>query len=262
MEGPRLIASQRQLRIIELLRRQGGVAITELTQAFEVSAMTIRRDLDELGRQGLLQRTHGGAVALAAASAEDPTFTQRQQLRAAAKQAIARTAASLVAAHELILLDSGSTVAALAPLLTAAAELTVISYSLPVVQELAGTYGPRLICTGGSFDPAINAFVGPLAEQVLSDVRVDIAFLGASSVSAADGFSNSSLPNLALQRIALRGARRVYLLADSEKLSRPPFWIVAGMERVAALITDSGITPGARQALEQRGVEVIIATDS
>lgn len=259
MEGQRLIASQRQLRIMDLLRRQGVVTITELAQAFAVSAMTIRRDLDELDRQGLLQRTHGGAIALAGAISEDPTFTQRQHIRAAAKQAIARAAAGLVTSHELLLLDSGSAVAALAPLLAPMSDLTVISYSLPVIQELASAYGSRLICTGGSFDPAINAFVGPLAEHVLSDVRVDAAFLGASSVSAVDGFSNSSLQNLALQRIALRAARNVYLLADSEKLSRPPFWIVAGMERVTALITDSAITPSAQQGLEQHGVQVIIA---
>jgi len=261
VEGQRLIASQRQLRIMELLRRQGVVAITELAQAFAVSAMTIRRDLDDLGRQGLLQRTHGGAVALAIGPVDDPIYTQRQQIRAAAKQAIARTAASLIASHELILLDSGSTVAAMAPLLTPLSDLTVISYSLPVIQELASAYGPRLISTGGSFDPAISAFVGPLAEQMLSEVRVDAVFLGASSVSAVDGFSNSSLPNLALQRIALRAARNVYLLADSEKLTRPPFWLVADMGQVTALITDSAITSGAQQALEQHGVQVVIATE-
>lgn len=261
MEAQRLIASQRQLRIMDVLRRQGAVAIAELAQTFAVSAMTIRRDLDELGRQGVLQRTHGGAIALSAPVSEDPTFTQRQQIRAAAKQAIANIAASLVAPRELILLDSGSTIATLAPVFTSWPELTVVSYSLPVVQELAGTYGSRLICTGGSFDPLINAFVGPLAEQMLNDVRFDVAFLGASSVSASDGFSNSNLQNLALQRIALRAARRVYLLADSEKLSRPPFWIVAGLEHITALITDSSITPDVQQTLAQRAIKVIIAPD-
>jgi DeoR/GlpR family transcriptional regulator of sugar metabolism len=257
-----MIASQRQVRILELLRRQGVVAIAELTEAFAVSAMTVRRDLDELGRQGLLQRIHGGAIVSAPTPAEDPTFTQRQQIQAAAKQAIARAAAGLVPSRALILLDSGSTVAALAPLLASRTDVSVLSYSLPALQALAAAAGPQLIAIGGSFDPTINAFVGPLAEEILNNVRVEAAFLGASSVSAVDGFSNSSLPNLALQRIALRTARSIYLLADSTKLNRPPFWIVAGMERVTALITDVAITPEARHALEQHRVRLIIADDS
>lgn len=253
-----MIASQRQLRIIELLRQHGVVVIAELAQALDVSTMTIRRDLDELSRQGVLERTHGGAIALHTPAVEDPTFSQRQQIRAGAKRAIARQATAHVQAGELILLDSGSTVAAMAPFLAPLSTVTVITYSLPVLHELAPVYGSRLIGTGGSFDPAINAFVGPLAEQMLSDVRVDKAFLGTSSVSVADGFSNSNLHNLALQRIALRAAREVYLLADSEKLTRPPFWLVTGLGSITTLITDAGIDMAAHTALEQHGVQVLI----
>ncbi len=252
-----MIPSQRHLVILETVRQQGFVTIAELVQRLQVSAMTIRRDLDDLSRQRLVERTHGGAVALDALSREDPTFVQRQVIQRPAKEAIAAAAAALVAERDYVILDSGSTVAAMATALESHPTATVISYSLPIVQALAPTYGTRLICAGGSFDPMINAFVGPLTQEMLSNVRVDKAFLGASSISINDGISNSNLSNLALQRIALRVAREIYVLADSSKFSRAPFWILTTLERVTGIITDASVPQGVQEELQRQGVRVI-----
>jgi DeoR/GlpR family transcriptional regulator of sugar metabolism len=256
-----MIGPQRQQTILEALRQNGAVSINDLVQVLGVSAMTVRRDLDELERRNLLRRTYGGAIAASSATT-DPAFPQRAQVQQPAKAAIARCAAELVMPGDRLILDSGSTIAAMCPFLGEKADMTVISYSLPVMHGLAVHPDINLICTGGLFDPSINAFGGPLAERVLEDVRVDRAFLGATSISLEDGFSNSNLYNLSLQRIMLRVARESYLLVDSSKFDRAPFWLVAPLDAVTGIITDAAAPAAMVKRLGQAGLRVWLAEDS
>ncbi len=253
-----MIGPQRQQTILEALRQNGAVSINDLVQVLGVSAMTVRRDLDELERRNLLRRTYGGAITASSATT-DPAFPQRAQVQQPAKSAIARCAAELVMPGDRLILDSGSTIAAMCPFLGEKADMTVISYSLPVMHGLAGHPDINLICTGGLFDPSINAFGGPLAERVLEDVRVDRAFLGATSISLEDGFSNSNLYNLSLQRIMLRVARESYLLVDSSKFDRAPFWLVAPLDAVTGIITDAAAPAAMVKRLGQAGLRVVLA---
>jgi DeoR/GlpR family transcriptional regulator of sugar metabolism len=257
-----MIVAQRQTAIVESLRRQGAASISELAGMLGVSAMTVRRDLDELERRGLLQRTHGGAVYNSPANEPDPPFSQRDKLQLNAKQAIGQKAAGLIKAGEQIILDSGSTVASSSAYLENKSGLTVITYSLPVIQALIQRPEINLVCTGGAADSQTNALVGPLAERVLEGVRVDKAFLGATSLSLEDGFSNSNLHNLTLQRILLRVARETYLLVDSTKFARPSFWLVAGLEALTGIITDEAIPGPTLQELERAGLKVLVAQTS
>jgi DeoR/GlpR family transcriptional regulator of sugar metabolism len=250
------LATHRHRVILDQLHRQGAVVINHLAESLHVSAMTIRRDLDEMSKQGLLRRTHGGAVSLAERRTQDPPFGQRRQFAIAEKQAIARQAAAYIGDGDRIILDSGSTVAALASFLGTHKRTTVITYSLPVLHELSGQLGNRLVCTGGACDTEIHALVGPLAEQMLNTVRVDKAFLGATSVSVEDGFSNSHLTNLALQRIVLAVAREVYLLVDSSKFQQSPFWLVAPVDTLTAIITDSGVSTATVESFSRAGIQV------
>ena len=252
------LSPQRHAAILDELRHHGAVTIPSLAERLAVSEMTIRRDLDALDQRGVLQRTHGGAVLRDAAST-DPSFTQRNQVHQPAKQAIAAQAAALITAGDRLILDSGSTVAALGAAFPSVEAVTVLTYSVPIINALAPVLGNQLICPGGTYDPAIDAFTGPLTEQVLADVRVDKAFLGATSIHVDDGFSNSHLQNLALQRIILRVAREVYVLADSTKFTRSSFWLVARLQAVTAIITDDGIPPEVVERITHAGTPVIVA---
>jgi DeoR family transcriptional regulator, fructose operon transcriptional repressor len=252
-----MIGPQRRQTILETLRQNGAVSITDLVQALGVSAMTVRRDLDELERRNLLRRTYGGAIAAGSATT-DPSFQHRAQVQQPAKLAIARCAAELIMPGERLILDSGSTVAAMCPFLGEKADVTVISNSLPVMHGLADHPDISLICTGGLFDPSINAFGGPLAERVLEDVRVDRAFVGATSISLEDGFSNSNLYSLSLQRIMLRVARESYLLVDSSKFNRAPFWLVAPVNTLTGIITDTAAPAATSERLGQAGLRVLL----
>lgn len=257
----RLISPQRQTAILEVLRRQGAVSIQELVQRLGVSPMTIRRDLDELEAQGLLQRTYGGAT-LGSNGPNDPPFTQRTQIHIPAKHGIAHRAVQLLRPGERVILDSGTTVATVADYVRDIPDLTVITYSLPVIHALATQNDVAVVSTGGSIGPTINATVGPLAERVLADVRVDKAFIGATSVSLEDGFSNSNLQNVALQQIVLRVAREVYLLVDTAKFSRPPFWLVAQLNALTGIVTDSAPSDLWREGLVQAGVALYVAGET
>ncbi len=250
--------SKRHVAILKNLRRQGAATISELATKLDVSEMTVRRDLDELAEHGLLQRTHGGAISLNFMEA-DPTFSQRRTINQQAKQAIARRAAELVNPGEQIILDSGTTVASICPYLEGKAPLTVITYSLPVAQALIHKSDINLICTGGAGNTATDSFVGPLAERVLAEVRVDKAFIGVSSVSLKEGFSNSHVDNLNLQRKVLEVARETFILADSTKFRRPAFWLVAALSAVSAIITDNGLSPEMATEYEEAGVRVLVA---
>jgi DeoR/GlpR family transcriptional regulator of sugar metabolism len=257
---PTMLSPQRQNLILTQLRQQKAAGINELAKRLKVSAMTVRRDLDEMEQKGLLQRTHGGAVLTETALPdEDPPFVVRDNVQQPAKQAIAKLTTSLLKAGDQIILDSGSTVATMCNSLTSKVPLTVITYSLPVMQALMSLTHIKLIATGGFADPTINAFTGPLAEKVLEGVRVDKAFIGATSLSLEEGFSNSNLHNLTLQRLVLKASREVYLLVDHSKFSRPPFWLVERLENLTAIITDEQAPKEKLQQFQQAGVKVLVA---
>lgn len=253
-----MLVVERRGQLLEAVRQRGVVTIQELADALHVSAMTVRRDLDELQAKGLVRRTHGGAV-LHPGATVDPTFAQRSQTQAAVKQAIAAFAAGLIQPHDRLLLDSGSTIAALAEAMHHLHEAHVITHSLPVLHTLSRVTGMTLTATGGTYEPALEAFVGPGAEQTLADVRVDKAFLSATSVGLDDGFSNSHRQGLVIQREMLRVAREVYLLVDSSKFQRQPFWLVAPLRAVTAIVTDRSIPPTQVERLTAAGIRVLIA---
>jgi DeoR family transcriptional regulator, fructose operon transcriptional repressor len=255
-----MLSPQRQNLILGQLRLQRAASISELAKKLKVSMMTVRRDLDDLEQKGLLQRTHGGAIlAETELPKDDPPFVVRDNVQQPAKQAIAKLATSLLNPGDQLILDSGSTVATMCNSLTAQVPLTVISYSVPVIHSLLALPHIRLICTGGFADPTINALTGPLAEKVLEGVRVDKAFIGATSLSLEEGFSNSSLHNLTLQRLVIKAAREVYLLVDHTKFSRPPFWLVEKLENLTAVLTDEQAPKEKLQQFKQAGVRVLVA---
>jgi DeoR/GlpR family transcriptional regulator of sugar metabolism len=255
-----MLSPQRQKLILGQLRQDKAASITELAKKLKVSAMTVRRDLDEMEQKGLLQRTHGGAIlAEPLPLEEDPPFIIRDNVQQPAKQAIAKLATSLLKAGDQIILDSGTTVATMAHKLSPKISLTLITYSLPVLHCLPSLPHLKLIATGGFADPTINALTGPLAEKVLEGVRVDKAFIGATSLSLEEGFSNSSLHNLTLQRLVMKAAREVYLLVDHSKFSRPPFWLVERLEHLTAIITDEQAPKEKLHQFKQAGIPVLVA---
>lgn len=251
------LAPARRERLAGIVRSRRAVRVDDLRAELGVSLATIRRDLDALEAEGVLRRVHGGAVA----SDERPVelrFDDKAGARAAEKARIAAAAAALIGTGETLYLDSGSTVLALARLLAARDDLTVVTNSLPVLVELAGR-GPRCIVPGGELRPLSRAIVGPLGRPVLERLYMDRAFLGTFGLSLDAGLTTSDPAEAYTKELVLDRARQVVLLADAAKLGTRSFAHAGRLDQVDLLVTDAPLDAAAATAFGEAGVRVLVA---
>jgi len=257
-----MLSTERRERIVKLVRQRRTISVSELSETFGASEATIRRDLTELEKQGVLRRTYGGAVSLHLPPPET-LFSVRVQQQVAEKQAIALAAARLVAAGETIVLDAGTTTAHLAHALRNHRDLTVITNSEQVMHELYDCDSVTVILTGGTPsrlgvppDQTDLILAGPVAEAALRRFRPAKAFLGTAGITVADGMSNFSLLQSQIKQLMIEISDKVILLTDHTKFGRVSYFLVAPIDVLDKVITDSGIKPEDRIALEARGIQV------
>lgn len=257
------LLAERRRRIAELVRTTGAASVDQLASSAGVSPSTVRRDLVWLAKNGLIARTWGGAVLTDPAQhrAADAMLSERQHENASAKAAIARAAAELVGDGDAIVIDAGSTTELMAPYLRARKGLTIVTTSLPLAWQLRGHPGIELILTGGHVHPRAGSLVGLLTEQTLSQLYVDIAFIGARGITAQNGLTNPILDEIPVKRQMLRIARRSVALIDSDKWGLVFMGLIAPISEVGILVTDSGVPAAMRDEAELAGTEVIVAPD-
>ncbi|MFD4946061.1 DeoR/GlpR family DNA-binding transcription regulator [Streptomyces sp. NPDC058239] len=246
----------RRDRIARLATTTGLTSVEELSQLFDVTASTIRRDLAKLTADGRLARTYGGAMALTA----HPEASLRQRTGEAfeAKRAIARWAAAQVRSGESLLLDAGSTVGALAHELRTGKNVTVATTGLTALQELSDVETVHVECLGGTLRPLSQGFVGPLTEAALERLTFDRVFLGTDGVSPEHGICEADLRQTRLKELMARRADHVYVLAHAAKLGRRPFHTWARLQRGWTLVTDSAADPEIVAALRAQDVSVVL----
>lgn len=244
-------APERRAELERLVAADGYIASAAVAQRLGVSEMTVRRDLRLLEQEGVLRRVAGGATI---ASAGVP-FERRDEVGAAQKRAIAELAAAEAAGAEIVALDAGTTVAAVAPLLHGS---TIVTHSLPVIEALSREPQPRLIAAGGHYQPDTRCFAGPLAEETLRGVRCDVALLSATAVGL-DGLWGTNVLDAAIKRVLARQSSRVVLLADADKLERTSVVRIADLDVVDVLITDGRADTQVLARFEAAGIDVRIA---
>lgn len=253
-----MLPAERQSRIVRLITERRTVSIVELCALFGVSDMTIRRDLRRLEERGILQRTHGGAELLKQPPGDLPYYA-REHEQVQEKEAIARLAASLIEDGETIVLDAGTTVASLARLLVHKRDLTVITNSVHVVNELIGSNGVTVISTGGTLWAPTISMVGPLAVSALRRFTADKAFLATPAISLEAGMTNSNLYEAEVKATMIEIARERTLLVDHTKFGRTSYAVVAPLSALNRLITDEGTPPDTVHRLRDKGLEVLVA---
>lgn len=254
-----LFAEERRVAIYDRLQGEGKVAVDDLVAAFGVSAATVRHDLARLEEQGLVRRTHGGAI-LRSATLFEPTYAARQVMRLEEKRAIAVAAAAEVREGDTLLLDAGTTAHELALVLRRMAALTVVTNSLANALVLMENPNIEVLLLGGAVHAGRRATLGPLALQCLETVSVDRAFLAFNGVHAAEGFTVVDFEAAAVKRQMLARAREAVVVCDSSKIGRVAFAFAAPLTAARLLVTDHGITHAARRELEERGLPVRVAT--
>ncbi|HLR94926.1 MAG TPA: DeoR/GlpR family DNA-binding transcription regulator [Jiangellaceae bacterium] len=255
-----MLSEERHQAIVSAIRRAGAVTVAELSSRLDVSEATIRRDLDLLAGEGALRRVRGGATDVRGSVRPEPdlrSFDDVAGSATAAKQAIAARACTLVEDGAVIALDIGTTVAAMCPLLMGRS-LTVVTASLAVVRSLASAPNIDIVILGGLLRPNYDSMVGTLTETALSQLRVDLAFLGTAGVRADGAVLDSTPSEVPTKRGLLDVAASSFLLADHEKFPGSGFLEVAPLPRFAGLITDRSPLPIDITLPEGEGVEVLL----
>jgi DeoR family transcriptional regulator of aga operon len=256
---PGLLVAERRHRIVELLREHGKVTVEALASRFAISAVTIRTDLAALECGGTLERTHGGAVRRR--DDVDQPLTVKRTLHHAEKVRIATLAASLIQDGETLILDSGTTTAEIAKQIRKleVQSINVITNALNIATLLADVPFVRLIMPGGILRPESNSLSGHMAEAALANLQADRLFLGADGLDPERGVMTPHLPEAQLNAQMIAISRQVIAVADSSKLLRRNISLIARVEQLHMLITDSGANPDVIADLQRRGVEVRIA---
>jgi DeoR/GlpR family transcriptional regulator of sugar metabolism len=253
-----MLAQQRQTAILDLIRRHGGVRVSQLVTRFGVSDMTIRRDLEALAERGLVDKVHGGATVAGPGSTEEPGFDAKSVRQRAEKRAIAARAVQLVEPGTAIALSAGTTTASLATLLIDVPELTVVTNSIPVADVLYQARRPdhTVVLSGGIRTPS-DALAGPVAEVAISSLNVDVLFLGVHGMSPRTGFTTPNLMEAGTNRRLVGAARRLVVLADHTKWETIGIATIAPLEDADVLISDTGLPPDAVAQLRERVGELI-----
>jgi len=255
-----MYAEERQQAMAQLVAERGRVSVAEISEQFDVTTETVRRDLSVLERIGLLRRVHGGAVPATALAVMEAGLGERDQANTSEKERIARAALDqLPAANGTVLLDAGSTTSRLASLLPRDLRLTVVTHAVPVAARLAGSPQVELHLLPGRVRSTTQAAVGAETVEALHRLRADVAFLGTNALSIDHGLSTPDHEEAATKRAMVTSARRVVCLADSSKVGSESPVRFAELTEVDVLVTDDGIPAADRRALERAGVEVVIA---
>ena len=252
-----MLIDERRQHILALLQRDGRVLVSELSDALGISRITIRKDLDYLESKGLVQRTHGGALLPQGSSLLDPSLKEKEQHQHKEKQLIAAAAAKLVQEGQCVLLDSGTTTTAVARALREFSRLTVITNAVNIAAELAGTEFD-VILTGGALRKNSFSLVGPLAEDVLREIRADILFLAVDGFDTKVGLTTPNVLESRVNRAMVNASAKVVAVCDSTKFMRRSMALIVPPTAIHAVITDDQISDEDAEALRNAGIELII----
>ena len=229
-----------------------------LCHELDASESSVRRDLDVLEEQNVLKRVYGGAVPVQPpgnGGAFD--FTVESERFSDEKSRIGRLTAGLIEDGQTVILDGGSTVAAVAREL-AAKSLHVVTNSLPIAEALEARRNIELTLTGGYLDPRIRVMLGPLCEQMLGLIRADVVIMGIGSVSDA-GFSNNNTLVVGSEQKMIEIANKLIIVADHTKFGRSAMIPVAQLEAADTVVSDGELAPEYVDLLRSKDIEVLLA---
>jgi DeoR/GlpR family transcriptional regulator of sugar metabolism len=251
------LPAERHHRIREVLRERGAVRVSTLSEALGVSEVTIRRDLEELERRGLLERTHGGAI-LSQRMGPEPGYLEAVARSPEQKRRIGETAARLAEPGDTVFLNGGTTTLQVFRKLEG---VKVVTNHVGATLESAER-GIDLMLVGGEYRAPSNSCVGVLAVEMLRRVFATRAFIGVEGLSIRAGLTTPAAAEAEIARTMIEQTQgRVVVVADSSKAGTVADFQIAPLDRITTLVTDPGLDPGFRRELTDLGLEVVIAGD-
>ena len=255
-----MLAAQRKAKILEEVGSSGALRIADLADSLGVSEVTIRRDVEQLAAQGLVDKVHGGVTANTLSLTLEPPFAANSMKEQRAKEAIAVKAAELVRPGMAVALMGGSSVYALAKLLRDVPALTIVTNSVPISDLFAqkSRADQTIVLTGGVRTPT-DSLVGNIATEVFSRFNLDFVFMGTHGMDSEFGFSSPNLVEAETNREVIRRSSKFVVVADSTKWGVRGFSSFADFDQADVVITSKGLTNKALVVLRSKVKEVIVA---
>lgn len=250
------ITSQRRQRILSKLEELGAVRVTDLAETFGISEITIRRDLDELAKLGLLERFHGGARQ-ATTAGQETLFKDKPRLHAEEKDIIGAVAASFVKNEDTVLLNGGTTTLAILRHLRQR-NVRIITNNAAAPDEI-GDSGAELILLGGQYRNKSRSLYGGLAVLTLGQIHASICILGSNGVSARTGLTTSVYAETAINLLMVERCKgEVIVVVDGSKIGVTSNFSGVPLSQISTLITDSSANREELQAIKAVGVRVVV----
>ncbi|GAB2811634.1 DeoR/GlpR family DNA-binding transcription regulator [Streptomyces daliensis] len=260
-EGLPLIPDQRRELLVKHLRREGVLSVQQITQIFGVSHMTVRRDIAELERQGLVFSVPGG-VRIASQVHSEPSFQAKSQVERSEKRAMAEEAARLVHSGMTVYLDAGTTMLSMVPLLAEHDELTVVTNDFGAVEQLFGARHLDVIHVGGQVEPDNHSSVGRLAAATVRQLAFDVAFISTSSWDLLRGVTTPSERKVEVKQAAMAAASTSVLVAGSSKYGTFGMYRVAALGAFDTVVTDTALTEAAAEGIRAAGADLRLTSPS
>jgi DeoR/GlpR family transcriptional regulator of sugar metabolism len=258
---PDLTTYERRQSLMDLLRKQPGLRVSEIAQTLGVSEGTVRNDLNALEDDGHLTRVHGGAVLKDASQPTSAAFGVRHNEHMGEKNLIGRVAAQLVSDGDSILLDASSTAYYLALNLKERNRLRVVTNGIEIARLLAQNTSNTVILIGGVVSSDGSSVTGLLSEQIIAELRIQKAFVSCSGFSVESGMTEVHLEEAQLKRKAIESARQVFALVDSSKMGHEDLTPFARPAQITHLFTDAEISDGWKSRLQSANIPFTICEE-
>lgn len=251
-----IFAEERREQILTILKKEKKILVNDLCKTLDVSAVTVRADLSELETQGLLKRTHGGAILNSKATFEEVS-SQKEMKNVKQKQAIAEEALKLIEDGDTIALDTGTTTMMLAERLVEKKGLTVITSDLKIALFLEENSDANIILLGGTIRKGYHCAVGPIADKGMESLYMDKCFIAMNGLTSEKGLSTPNLEQADVKRLMVEHSNQVYAVCGSEKIGRNALVSFAPANAIHILITDCNADPDEIDLLKKEDIEII-----
>lgn len=253
-----MLKETRHEKILLILREQGSIQVSELCSTLQVTPMTIRRDLNELEKEGKLLRTHGGALLTDSEGSLAASFSLRSKAHVEQKKRIAQTAVQEIKMGQKLFLGSGTTIYALSRQISAISNLTVVTDSIPIATEVGPLPNIHSVMIGGEMNSATLSTTGNMAENMLVHFKFDAAYVGLTAIDADGQMYLNSITEFGIMQVIFTLVDKVYLLVDSSKIGREDFVCIGKIVPGYTIITDS-ISDEYRKNYEDMDVRILVA---
>ncbi len=255
------IPEKRRIELMNLIQQEKTLSVEKIASLFNVSPITVRRDLEKLQERGLISKVHGGAI-LKDSLVQEPVFDERVKLFTEEKDKIAKEASKRIKDDDSIILESGSTCLNVVRYLTNKNNLKISTAGIPIANELARLLSYKhdfevSVC-GGILRPKSNIYVGPHAVNFFKNINVDISFIGAVAISLKKGLSTATQFDAEISRAIIESGRQVILLTDSSKFDKESYINFASLNEINEIITDKKIDEKIADNIREMGIKLTL----